>query len=283
MTPRRVDPSSEPATLDAMDDVMQRAYGVSSFRTSINRFVAAQPDGLAVVEHNGSVVGTGCCVAYPDGGFGWIGLVATLPRFERRGIATAITAFLGDVLAGHGCASVLDASAAGGPVYARMGFADCGLTRVLVFAGRRARATKNHRSCAPLTAGDFDEVVAYDAIRFGASRSTLLTALIDQHPGRALVLRRDGNVVGYLIAQETTLAPVIADDPESLSRLLGAALRLHWTSPPRICVPPESGHLDSLLALGFEQRRELRHMQRGIDGLPGVRNRIAGLVSLGEG
>ncbi|MGZ7087259.1 MAG: GNAT family N-acetyltransferase, partial [Ilumatobacteraceae bacterium] len=146
MTPRRVDPSSEPATLDAMDDVMQRAYGVSSFRTSINRFVAAQPDGLAVVEHDGSVVGTGCCVAYPDGGFGWIGLVATMPGFERRGIATSITAFLDGVLTGHGCAPVLDASAAGGPVYERMGFADHGLTRVLVFAGRRTRASKAHHS-----------------------------------------------------------------------------------------------------------------------------------------
>ena len=78
-----------------------------------------------------SVVGTGCCIAYPDAGFGWIGLVATLPAFQRRGIATAITEFLGRTLAAYGCASVLDASLAGGPVYERMGFADCGVTRVL--------------------------------------------------------------------------------------------------------------------------------------------------------
>ena len=67
---------------------MQQAYGVSSFRTSIDRFAAVQPDGLVVVEDDGAVVGTGCCVAYPDGGFGWIGLVATAPAFQRRGIAT---------------------------------------------------------------------------------------------------------------------------------------------------------------------------------------------------
>jgi len=47
----------------------------------------------------GAVIGAGCCVAYMDGGFGWIGLVATEPGCQRRGIGTAITAFLSDVLA----------------------------------------------------------------------------------------------------------------------------------------------------------------------------------------
>src|SRR3954468_2981583 len=77
VTPRRVDPATEPATLDAMDRVMQQAYGVSSFRDSIDRFVATQPDGLVVVEQDREVVATGCCIAYEHGGFGWIGLVAT--------------------------------------------------------------------------------------------------------------------------------------------------------------------------------------------------------------
>ena len=65
-----------------------------------------------------------------------------------------ITELLSDVLAGHGCASVLDASLAGGPVYERMGFADHGLTTVMGYAGgsdaiaadrRRMRATDTRR------------------------------------------------------------------------------------------------------------------------------------------
>ena len=115
VTPRRVNPASEPATLDAMDRVMQQAYGVSSFRDSIDRFVATQPDGLVVVEEGGDVVGTGCCIAYEEGGFGWIGLVATAPDHQRRGIATVITERLSAVLADHHCSSVLDTSAAGAP------------------------------------------------------------------------------------------------------------------------------------------------------------------------
>jgi predicted N-acetyltransferase YhbS len=273
---------TEPAILDAMDVVMQAAYGVSSFRLSIDRFVAVQPDGLTVVEHDGSVVGTGCCVAYPAGGFGWIGLVATAPGFERRGIATAVTEYLSSVLSGHGCAAVLDASASGETVYERMGFADRGPTKVMVFAGGDAASIEDHE-CERLTADDIDEVARFDTPRFGAPRGELLAKVIDQHPGRALVLRRRGKVAGYLVAQQATLAPVVTDTSESLIDLVTAALRLDWLTAPRVNVPPESGHVATLQRLGFQQRRELRHMRRGVEVLPGRRESIAAQVSLGEG
>jgi GNAT superfamily N-acetyltransferase len=283
VTPRRVDPVAEPATLDAMDAVMQQAYGVSSFRAGIDRFVAAQPDGLAVVEHDGTVVGTGCCVAYRDAGFGWIGLVATAGPFQRRGVATAITEFLSRTLSAHGCAAVLDASVVGGPVYERIGFADCGITQVLSLEGEQWPTTPGEDRCSPLTADELDEVVAFDTARFGASRRSLLVKLIEQHPGRSLVLRGRHRLVGYLVAQPGALAPVIADDAASLSVLIAAARRFDWGAPPRINVPPESAHFPTLLRLGFEPRRELRHMRRGIAVLPGRRATVAGLISLGEG
>jgi ribosomal protein S18 acetylase RimI-like enzyme len=263
-----------------MDVVMQQAYGVASFRVSIERFVAVQPDGLVVVEDDGEVVGTGCCIAYPEGGFGWVGLVATAPGYQRRGIATAITDVLAEVLASHGCASVLDASLAGGPVYERMGFVDHGPTKVMAFAGEAPASGSNSD---PLTTGDFDDVVEFDALRFGSPRAALLAKVIEQHPGRVLVSRRKGRVAGYLVAQEGTLGPVLADDSDCLSALVTDSLGLDWLSPPRITLPPESAHVGTLLTLGFEVRRELRHMRRGIGSLPGRRDCIAGQVSLGEG
>lgn len=282
LTPRRVDPVAEPATLDAMDVVMQQAYGVASFRSSIDRFVATQPDGLAVVEHDGAVVGAGCCLAYPDAGFGWVGLVATIPGFQRRGIATVVTEHLATVLAGYGCAAVLDASAAGAPVYERMGFVDCGLTRVMVFAGDGSPAAGTHR-CVPLDADDLDQIVDYDAARFGATRRSVLAAVIRQNPGRGFVVRSGKTLTGYLVAQESTLGPVVADDAAALGQLITAALGLDWPVPPRINVPPESSHVGTLKALGFDEQRQLRHMRRGIDVLPGRRGDLAGEISLGEG
>jgi GNAT superfamily N-acetyltransferase len=283
VTPRRVDPAAEPATLEAMDAVMQQAYGVPTFRSSIDRFATVQPDGLAVVEIDGTVVGTGCCVAYSDGKFGWIGLVATLPAFQRTGIGTQVTEFLSEVLAEHGCASVLDASLAGGPVYERMGFADRGITTVMGYALEDQPPTGDGDECAPLTTDDLDEVARFDAPRFGSNRLQLLAKVVDQHPGRGIVLRRRGKVAGFLVAQESTLAPVVADTSESLTSLINAALGLDWPTPPRINVPPESGHLATMQRLGFEVRRQLRHMRRGIEVLPGRRESIAAEVSLGEG
>ena len=194
-----------------------------------------------------------------------------------------ITELLSDVLLEHGCASVLDASLAGGPVYERMGFVDHGLTRVMGYAGGDDATAADGDECEQLTADDVDEVARFDAPRFGANRRQLLAKVVDQHPGRAVVLRRRGKVAGYLVAQESTLAPVVADTSESLTSLVAAALRLDWATPPRINVPPESGHLATLQRLGFEVRRELRHMRRGIEVLPGRRESIAAQVSLGEG
>jgi len=130
---------------------------------------------------------------------------------------------------------------------------------------------------------DFDELVHFDAERFGAARPVLLAALCAQNPRRVLVLRRGADLVGYLVAQDRTLGPVIADDAEALTGLVTASMELSWVDLPRINVPPESGHLETLRALGFETRRQLRHMRRGIDSLPGRRTAIAAQVSLGEG
>lgn len=263
---------------------MCRAYGAASFRTSIDRFVAVQPDGLVVIEIDGQVVGTGCCIAYRDAGFGWIGLVATEPSFERRGIATAITEALSHILARHGCASVLDASLKGGPVYERMGFVDHGLTTVMSPSDDGLRVDRSAAAaCASIAAADLDSVATYDAACFGADRRSLLATLIAQHPGRGFVLRRAGAITGYAVGQDATLAPVVADDADTLAALIAACAALPWQLPPRINPPPESGHLDTLQRLGFERRRELRHMHRGIGALPGRRSCLAGMVSLGEG
>ncbi len=284
MIVRQVDPRSDPDTVAAMDAVMRTAFATTSFADAMERFATAQPDGFVVAEDEGRVVGTGCCVGYPGGGFGWVGLVATAPGHERRGIATKVTEALVAILADHGCAAVLDASVKGGPVYERIGFHDRGPTAVLTRrCGPLTPPAGADVVCERLAADDFDEIVAYDTVCFGADRGTLLAAARAQRPGRALVAHRAGRVVGYTIAHDPTLAPLVADDADALHALVAAAVTLPFSDGTRATVPPESAHRAALEALGFEHQRSLRNMRRGIDVLPGRRERIAGQLSLGEG
>ncbi len=283
---RRVVAPLEPAALEAMDALMVRAYSGGSWRSSIDRFAITQPDGLFVAEEatDGGlvrVVGAGCGIAYPDAGFGWIGLIAVEPAEQRRGLGELVTEGVAAMLRSHGCAAVLDASPAGGPLYARMGFADHGVTRVLAAGEGWAAAGPPPRGLVDVDPG---AVAALDAEAFGASRHRLLRVLLAQVPGRqAMALDRRGDVVGYVVATDTGIGPLVARDEATCRRLVAFARRLPWAAPPRICVPPGSGHLQSLLADGFDEVRRLRHMRREMTGLPGNASLVAGRLSLAEG
>ena len=342
----------------AMDGVMRRAYNAPTFVAQIGWYSTVQPDCLVVATDGDTIVGTGCGIAYPDAGFGWIGVIATEPAYERQGIGKRITEHIAAILDGLGCASVLDASLAGEPLYTRMGFVDHGPTRVMAIdpavavgssvaggsgvaggavgagsgavggtvdrAGSAAAGgavgaaggavdvaggavdgagsgaaggavdgalvTVMSSTVFPATelsatsAGDVADVAAYDASVFGADRSELLRLLVHDHPGRSAFVRSaSGAVAGFVIAQHAVIGPFAADDSDALRALLAFAAGLPWDNGARICVPPESVHLPTLVELGCHTVRELRHMRRGIDVLPGRSDRYAGRISLGIG
>lgn len=286
---RTLVPEEAPAASLVMDEVMQRAYKAPSFAAQIGWYAAVQPDCLVVAtdDSTGSaiapIVGTGCGIAYPDARFGWIGLIATEPAYERQGIGARLTEHVAQSLAGHGCASVLDASVAGGPLYERMGFVDHGPTRVMLLDSVAAGSAGADVG-EPINVANLADVVAYDASVFGAERRSLLRVLVTDYPGRSMLVRsRDGAVSGFVIAQHAVVGPLAAADSDSLAALVRFAAGLGWERGVQLCVPPESEHLATLIELGWRTVRELRNMRRGIDTLPGSSRLYAGRVSLGFG
>jgi len=278
---RHVDLQRERGVAAAMDDVMQRAYRPPGFRAQIDLFGDLQPDGIIVAEDGETIVGTGCCIAYADAGFGWIGLIATEPAYERRGIGRALTEEAARTLAAHGCASVLDASAAGAPLYSRMGFTDCGATRVLE---RGRGSTARPARVTVIDAAAIDDIVAYDREVFGGDRRRLLSRLVERNPDRAAVARSPGGrVIGYAVSHNDLLGPVAADDGDTLADLVAFAATLDHERPLRVLMPPESTHGATFAELGFETTRELRHMRRDLDRLPGDTGRYASRVGLAFG
>ena len=110
----------------------------------------------------------------------------------------------------------------------------------------------------------------------------LLAKLIAQNPGGLCAAPSDGSR-RLLVAQQRTLGPVVADDAESLAELVTAWLALPGSIRRGSTFLPRARTSTHCDRLGFEMRRELRHMRRGIDALPGRRGAIAAQVSLGEG
>jgi GNAT superfamily N-acetyltransferase len=277
--------SADERSLDAVDQVLMRAYKMTSRRSRVKRYVALEPGGWVTIRDGSDVVGVGGCIAYRTGGFGWIGLIGTDPSAERKGIARTITAWLVDYLATRGCASVLDASAAGAPLYERMGFADAGLSHVLLAPEVVMASTvlKTDVIVDAMVSTDLSAVSSYDTPRFGADRFALLEYLLSEEPGRSVVARRDGRVVGYAMAQSDSIGPVVADDPDVVRALLGSLLATRWAAPPRLVVPPESMFHAVVSDLGFSVVRSLRRQQLGINALPGSRELICAQTSLGEG
>jgi hypothetical protein len=264
--------------------LMARAYGAASLERAVTRRRVAQPDGLAVVEDDDGLVSAGGFVAYPSGGFGWIGLIATEPGQARRGGARLVTDHLIAGLARHGCAPVLDASAAGAPVYEAMAFVDHGFTTVLRGPARPVAARAQATPLDRLTLEHLDELDRYDAPRFGGSRRAVLAWFLAADGAHTDATRDEGGrLTGYLVADEARLGPGVADDAEVAAALVTAAVSRPRLDPLTLSVTPESEHLDLLLALGFEVQRQLRHMRRGIDALPGRRALVLAEASLGEG
>jgi predicted N-acetyltransferase YhbS len=271
--------------LERVDEVLMRAYLMTSRRARVERFLRVDHGMWLVAEEEGQIVGAGGAIGYPTGGFGWIGLIATDPMHGRQGVGAAVTRHLVDELRALGCASVLDGSLQGAPLYERLGFVDSGTTLRFAPSVLPTEATTSAATnVVSLSIADIDALELFDSTVFGASRKSLLSILLTDHAGRAFgVLDRDGSIAGYAIAQDDAIGPVAASSAGDVAALLDACLALEWTIEPGLVSPAESNWRALLMELGWRETRVLRHQRFGVGQLPGQRGLLVAQTSLGEG
>src|SRR5919197_4368166 len=150
------------------------------------------PGRFRVAESEGRVVGTAGAACYGRN-LAWVCMVLVDP--EHRGWGTG-TRLMEEVLARlDGFDAVgLDATPAGRPVYARLGFVDgAPLARMQV----RAPASPPADGARPLQSADLDRVLAWDRDAFGADRSILLRSALAQAPQYARIVAGPFGVDGY--------------------------------------------------------------------------------------
>ncbi len=271
------------ADVEAADAVLKAAYGGSESRAAtLRRFLTLDAGGWRVAVDGNMIVG--CVGAIDYGRVAYVGMMAVRPDAQGRGIGRAL---MQDVLAwigGHGTASVLlDATAAGAPLYTSLGFEDedaaCLYTRA-----EDAGPTARPDSAITLRADDVTRIGRLDAPIFGADRQRLLGLWLAAFPGRAFGVRdQGGGLSGFAIAQEHRIGPWVARDAAVGEALLVAALSLPFSGSPMVIAPGANRAAREVLArYGFAQTGGTRHMRRG-PAVPRERAAIWGQVNYAAG
>lgn len=271
------------ADYDTLERLLAASYGrLGEWRWELDHFVPLYPEGWFVATVDGALAGMGGVTNF--GPFGWIGLMAVDPAYQRRGIGAAILERLLAQLEQAGCPlAVLDSSAAGAPLYDRYGFQDDGATVLYQAPDAVPKVAKPDR-VQEIQPSDLAKLAQFDTPIFGVDRTAVLRTFIDAFPGRAFLTQDKGSVTGYLFAQAERIGPWVASNPDDAEALLAAAITLPYEQSPSVRAPSQNPFSALLLQHhGFIEQRNLRHMYRGPGPAQQDRARIYSEASFGIG
>jgi len=246
--------------------LLERAYGrPGPWATELTLYLDLQPGGTVTAVEDGRLLGVGGTIDY--GPFGWIGLMGVDPDRQGAGIGRAILTAVLAYLDRRNCpVRVLDASAAGAPLYVAAGFHDLGMTVLFQRNGDIPPAAPVDGTVSRLQPSDLADVAAFDRPIFGADRSRLLAWLLRRPENDAFLIRGStGAVAGFIYVQPDRIGPWVARDEAGAERLLIAALHSNVAQPAAVRIPDSNLAAMTLVQHhGFERQRALRHMYLGL-------------------
>jgi len=272
------------ADFDEVDLVLRSAYKRDRpHHSQLMLHLFLQPEGTLVAKADGRTVGFGAITDF--GSFSYVGLMATRPDLQGKGIGRRVLERLVNWADSRGCPAILlDATPFGAPLYLESGFSDVDTT--IVFRMEEPQQTRKGPSkIKQLQESDLPRVASFDSPAFGANRDRLLRYYWKDVPDRFMVSHDSkGNVDGYLVAQDLALGPwVVLDDGVAENLLLGG-LQLPFELTPQVFVSGSNARALNLLGrFGFREQRRLRHMIRGTMVKRARTTRIYGQASLGFG
>jgi GNAT superfamily N-acetyltransferase len=223
--------------------------------------------GTVYAVRDGRVIATAAWIPY--GACAWISMVLVASEQRRRGLATRLLHRCIDDIRAAGLVPVLDATPAGGKVYAPLGFqAAWSFTRL---AATQARVMASPASIAvrPIDDSAWPALCAYDAAVFGADRSRILARMRGRLPPANLYAERDGRITGLLLGREgrtaSHLGPLIAEDDATALALLAHALS-RIDGPVYVDLADAKTNIRvGLEACGFSPQRPFTRMLLGRD------------------
>ena len=272
------------AGFDEVDLVLRSAYKRERpHHSQLMLHLSLQPEGTLVAKADGRTVGFGAITDF--GAFSYVGLMATRPDLQGKGIGRRVLERLMGWADSRGCPAILlDATPFGAPLYLDSGFSDVDTTIVLRMEEPQ-QTRKGPSGIKQLQEADLPRVASFDLPAFGANRDRLLRYYWKDIPDRFMVsYDSTGQVDGYLVAQNLALGPWVALDDGVAENLLLRGLQLPFELAPQVFVSGSNAYaLDLLRRFGFREQRRLRHMIRGTKVKRARATQIYGQASLGFG
>jgi GNAT superfamily N-acetyltransferase len=237
----------------AVVEALRRAENWNQTARDLRRFLAYEPEGCFVACWDDTPVGTVTTTAYGTG-LGWIGMMLVHSDHRRKGIASALIESSLEYLREKNVACIkLDATPAGEPVYARLGFhAEWEFER-----WERGGASAPRVEIPPQA---LFEPPPNDAATFGANREGWLKLLAQD--SRVIVrenafgMLREGSRAAYL-------GPVIAENPHTAAEIVRELIspiegHMFWDVPT-----PNANAVRFAKDAGFRPIRRLLRMWTG--------------------
>jgi GNAT superfamily N-acetyltransferase len=220
------------ADLEALHGVISTTgWGIT--RESLQAIQAWDPGAYLVAEDPaGRALGTVFGLRWRR--TAWVGHLVVRPDCRGGGVGQALFGRALERVLAIGCRPVyLTATAMGEPLYAKFGLvADGGWSR---WSGTAEAGPA--KGVQVMKAADLEDVVRFDAERFGDDRGAALRWLLAAYPGEGRILRRpDGSLGGYLLRGTEGLGPFVADE-DAAPALFRAALGLFAGRPASFTFP----------------------------------------------
>jgi GNAT superfamily N-acetyltransferase len=247
---------------------LKEAAGWNQTENDWRLLLKLAPEGCFAATLAGEVVGTTTTTVYDDG-LAWIGMVLVHPDNRRLGIATKLLETALDYLHPKAGTIKLDATAAGRPVYEKLGFR---VESMIERWTRDVEGMTNHASpirMSSLNVETLDELVVLDRRAFAADRGKIIESLLKLAVAAPVLERaEDGSLIGYALSRNGSnaayIGPVVMTDSRRIGPLLDKVLGP--LREQRVYIDFNTRFRDGLPALrerGFAKQRELIRMSKG--------------------
>jgi len=227
-----------------------------------------------VAEYDNKVIGTTTAINYSNS-IAWIGMVLVDKEFRGQGISKSLLTNIFAKLVR--CKSVkLDATPEGKQVYEKLDFKDeYVIVRMTHTLMKNIAYSYVHQVPERVQLKHIPEIIELDEVIFGANRKQLITALIQEYPRKAWILRRNNQITGFVLGRDGNkyqqVGPVIASNFNDAKILLIKALNDLANVPVVIDVLSDKYDLLNWLdSIEFTKQRHFIRMYQKENPFPGI-------------